>query len=377
VENDLPANGMAGRDSASRLQHLVVLRGLRVSVVKGLSLDLKNILVIRPRFLGDIILASGLAEAVKSILPEARVSFLAQAPFAEALRHDPTWDEILSFDFSRRNRPAYLFGFFRELRRRRFDAVLDLFGNPRTVQMSLLSGAKVRVGYRLRGRSWAYTHQAPPSSPALPSGRRPVTEAYLDQVRALGISPALPYRTRIHVTEDERAAALDLLRSQGWGGEKVVAVAPGASWPAKRWPAERFLEVGKQLLTKGVRPLFLFGPSEGTLKDFFRARWEKGFLKAEDRPLREVFALIASSASLLSNDAGPLHIGPAVGTPTLGIFGPGEPEIWFPYGAPHRALHRELPCSHCGLDECGRLDCMEALPTGEVLSRVLDLAGIG
>jgi len=263
------------------------------------------------------------------------------------------------------------------LRRRRFDIVLDLFGNPRTVQMSLLSGAKVRVGYRLRGRSWAYTHQAPPSSPALPSGRRPVTEAYLDQVRALGISPTLPYRTRIHVTEDERAAASDFLKSQGWGGEKVVAVASGASWPAKRWPAERFLEVGKQLLKKGVRPLFLFGPSEGTLKDFFRARWEKGFLKAEDRPLREVFALIASSAALLSNDAGPMHIGPAVGTPTLGIFGPGEPEIWFPYGAPHRVLHREIPCSHCGLDECGRLDCMNAIPTSEVLSRILDPAGIG
>jgi ADP-heptose:LPS heptosyltransferase len=340
-------------------------------------LEPRNILVLRPRFLGDVILATGLAETLKSALPGARVSFLTQAPFTEVLRHDPDWDEVLSFDASRRNNIPYLFRFIRDLRRRRFDAVLDLFGNPRTVQMALLSGAKVRVGYRLRGRSWAYTHVAPPSSPPLPSGRRPVTEAYLDQVRALGVVPTAPYRTRIVVTEGERQAARSFLRGQGWDGERVVCVAPGATWPAKRWHAERFLAVGKGLIEQGVRPLFVFGPSEGALKDFFRARWVKGFLKAEDRPLRELFALVEGSSALLSNDAGPMHVGPAVGTPTIGIFGPGEPEIWFPYGRPHEALHREIGCSHCGLDDCGRPDCMIALPSDAVLDRVLAAAQTG
>lgn len=336
----------------------------------------KNILVIRPRFLGDVILASGLAEVLKASHPGARVSFLAQAPFTEVLRHDDSWDDLITFDASRRNSIPYLFRFYRDLRRRRFDAVLDLFGNPRTVQMALFSGAKIRVGFRLRGRSWAYTRCAPPSSPSLPSGRRPVTEAYLDQVWALGMVPKTPYRTRIVVTEAEREEARRYLRGQGWKGGTIAAIAPGASWPAKRWPLEDFIETAEKLAGRGVSSLFLFGPSEAGILDGFRARWRQGWMKAEDRSLREVVALVAVSNVLLSNDAGPMHIGPAVGTPTLGLFGPGEPEIWFPYAKPHEALVREMTCSHCGLDECARMDCMAAIRPPEVLERMDLMIGV-
>lgn len=333
----------------------------------------QNILVIRPRFLGDVILATGMAGVLKDAFPGVRVTLLAQAPFTEVLRHHPDWDGWIPFDASRGGNPLYLLRFFRDLRRGRFDTVLDLFGNPRTVQMALFSGARIRVGYRLKGRSWVYTHLAAPSSLPLPSGRRPVTEAYLDQIRVLGAMPGAPYRTGLRVTEAEREAARAFLAGQGWGGEPVAAVAPGASWPAKRWHGEKFIAVATSLLEKGVRPMFIFGPAEAPLKDYFRARWVRGFLKAEDLPLRMLFALVAESKVLLSNDSGPMHVGPAVGTPTLGIFGPGEPEIWFPYPPPHAAMHREISCSHCGLDDCGRLDCMTALQPEAVLDRLLTM----
>jgi ADP-heptose:LPS heptosyltransferase len=76
--------------------------------------------------------------------------------------------------------------------------------------------------------------------------------------------------------------------------------------------------------------------------------------------------LIALSDLLVSNDAGPMHIGPAVGTPTVGIFGPGEPEIWFPYGPPHQAAYREIHCSHCRRDVCPQVECMDLLAVDDV-----------
>jgi ADP-heptose:LPS heptosyltransferase len=334
---------------------------------------LKNLLIIRPRFLGDVVLATGLASVIKSARPDVKVSFLSQAPFTEIFRHDPDWDDVITFDATRGNQIGYLYRFYRDLRRRKFDVVLDLFGNPRTVQMALLSGAGTRVGYRLKGRSWAYTCLAPPSSPPLPSGRRSVGEAYLDQVRALGIDVTTPYRTRIRVTDEEKNSARVYLKGQGGGEGRVVCIAPGASWPAKKWHSEKFVDIAGRLLKRGIQPLILFGPKESETRDYFRARWKKGWMKADARPIRELCALISVSDALLSNDAGPMHIGPAVETPTLGLFGPGEPEIWFPYGSPNAYLHHEVGCSHCGLDECGKRDCMEAITPQEVMGRLLPM----
>lgn len=149
----------------------------------------KKILIVRPRFLGDIILATGLPDVLHRENPSMEVWFLAEKSYAEALQDHPGVVGILPFDVQLKNNPIYLWKFFRRLRSLGFDAVLDLFCNPRTALLTLFSKAPLRVGFNMRGRSWAYNLLAPPSSPALVSGRRPVTEAYLDQVRVLGVPP--------------------------------------------------------------------------------------------------------------------------------------------------------------------------------------------
>src|SRR5260221_5198204 len=150
--------------------------------------DLKKILILRPRFLGDLILATGLADVIHRDQPATEVWYLTESGYSETLDHHPQVAGVISFDAKRKNNPFYLLEFYRNLRKQKFDVVLDLFGNPRTAQMSLLSGAPVRVGFEAKGRSWAYNVIAQRSSDPLSSGRRPVIEAYLDQLKALGIS---------------------------------------------------------------------------------------------------------------------------------------------------------------------------------------------
>jgi lipopolysaccharide heptosyltransferase II len=338
--------------------------------------SLNKVLIVRPRFLGDLILATGLINSFHQQDSKTEVWFLTEKTYAEALEHHPGVAGVLSLDTQHKNNPFYLWKFYREIRSQKFNVVLDLFCNPRTAQMTFFSGAPVRVGFEMRGRSWAYNVLAPPSSRSLPSGRRLVTEAYLDQVRALGIHPSTAYQTSLTVTDEEKAHVRKLFeRAQIQQGEKVVAISPGASWPAKRWPLERFIELGFWLKREGMRPLYLFGPKEADLLEEFEAHMDKDWLFINQPNIRGLMAFIEAADALVANDSGPMHVGPAVGTPTLGIFGPGEPEIWFPYANPHQIAYAEIGCSHCGLDYCNLMACMDHLETKEIARKVLTLIG--
>ncbi len=333
-----------------------------------------KVLILRPRFLGDMVLATGLASVLKENWPGVQVCFLAEAPYAQALEHHPDLDEVIVFDPARKNNLGYLWNFYSQLRSRKFDVTLDLFGNPRTAQMSFFSGAKTRIGFDLRGRTWAYTKLAPPSSPPDASGRRPVTEAYLDQARALGAKVGAPYRTFLKVSDAEKNYARKLLdRARLNPGEKLAVLSPGASWPAKHWQLEKFVELGARLKAAGFRILAIFGPKEKQLVEEFKDRMDKDWILIEQPSLRGLMAFVEAADVLIANDAGPMHVGPAVGTPTLGIFGPGVPEVWFPYERPHRFFYAPVPCGDCGLDACGLMACMKALTAQDAAQLVLDM----
>jgi ADP-heptose:LPS heptosyltransferase len=333
-----------------------------------------KVLVLRPRFLGDVILATGLAEAVHDSHPLAEVWFLVEDTFAEILNHQPYVRGVLAMDSKRKDDLFYFLGLLKKIRDQKFDIILDLFGNPRTTQMAFFSGAAKRVGFERRGRSWAYNVIAKPSSDPMPSGRRTVIDTYLDQLRAAGLGNGRSYKTLLQVSEDEKAHAKRLLeRIRLKAGEKLAVLAPGASWPAKHWPLERFLELGYHLQGQGVRPLYVFGPKDEEWAQAFEPQMNKDWIYVNQPSLRGLMAFIEAADVLISNDAGPMHVGPAVGTPTLSIFGPGEPEIWFPYPKPHGVAYAEVPCSHCGLDHCPLMACMDRLDARQVADRVLGM----
>ncbi len=337
----------------------------------------QKILIIRPRFLGDLILATGLVEVIKSAQSQAEVWFLAETAYSEALSHHPGIAGIVPFDAKKKNNFFYLTGFYKKLRDQKFDIALDLFGNPRSAQITFWSGAKTRVGFDLRGRKWAYNVIAPPSSAPLPSGRRRVTEAYLDQVRALGIATPAPYRTSLQVSDDEKNYVRKLFDRAGIvPGDKVAVLTPGASWPAKKWPLDNFIELGFMLQARKVRPIYIFGPKEDALAKEFEGRMNKDWIYLNQPSLRGLMAFIEAADVLVSNDSGPMHVGPAVGTPTLGLFGPGEPEVWFPYSGPHQVLYSEVPCGHCGLDSCPWMTCMDRLTSVEAAKKAIDLMAL-
>ena len=340
---------------------------------------MNRVLLTRMKFIGDIVLTTPVIRSLRTALPHAYIAYLGDRNAVSLLEHNPFLNEIISYDFSRPTmqeqwRVAWL------LRRRKFDVVIDLFGNPRSALLSYLSGAQVRVGPDRKGRGRFYTLRV------RDDGKPKTSIAFHNQsLTAIGIQPST-VTTELFLTTGEREQAwkaLNILLSGGVsarGSTPIVCLHPGATWPAKKWLPERFAELADRLhVDHGVRVVLTGGPGDAdTVAEVCRyartAPCPVGLL-----PLRQLAALLSHCSAVVSNDAGPMHIAVAVGTPTIGIFGPGEESIWFPYPRErgHRALRMDVPCHPCHLDICNRrgeefMECMKLLLVDDVVKAVAE-----
>lgn len=345
------------------------------------NFQFRRILITRMKFIGDILLTTPMIRSVRSAHPDAYIAYLGEKNAVSLLEHNPYLDEIIGFNFSRstileQSRVALL------LRRRKFDLVIDLFGNPRTALLTYLSGARVRIGLNRPWRGKSYTVRI-----ADDGRQRSAIEFHSRFGEAVGMPPATP-KTEIVLTDQERAAAETLLRDvAGSAGRDpsrpLVGVHPGATWPAKRWPADRFAGVADRLASElGACVIVTAGPDEDDTTRSLASHAKMKPIMLPVMSLRLLAAVISLCNAYISNDAGPMHIAAAVGTPTIGLFGPGEENIWFPYAATdgHQALRKDVPCHPCHLDFCNRegegfMECMKRLMVNDVFEAVKSVLG--
>jgi lipopolysaccharide heptosyltransferase II len=339
--------------------------------------DIRRILLTRMKFIGDVVLTTPIIRSVRNAFPGAYIAYMGEKNAVSLLEHNPSLDEIIPFDFSRptmieQPRVAWL------LRRRKFDLAIDMFGNPRSALLTYLSGARIRIGPQRKGRGRLYTH------PVADDGTAKTAVAFHNQfLRAAGIEPTA-FRPEIFLTDEEKREAriylqwLDYEHAPLDLSRPIIGIHPGATWPAKRWLPERFGELADLLAAKlHAQILVTAGPNDD---DAVAAMLKHSFVSVKvlrNLPLRQLAAVLSHCAAYVANDNGTMHIAAAVGTPTIGLFGPGEENIWFPYSAEegHIALRRDVPCHPCHLDFCNRsgegyMECMKLLTTEDVLAAV-------
>lgn len=327
----------------------------------------KRILVSRIRQIGDVILTLPVLDALRANLPDAEIDYLAEEAPAQAAIGHPAIRRVLTL----RKWPGLPAQpqLLAALRRARYDAVIDLYGNPRSALLSSFTGAPVRVGPARRSRRRLYTHAIPSQDP-----KRSAIDYHLSALQAIGVpTPAPPRAPRIHLTEAERAQGAARLDQAAPPGVPRVGLHVGNRWAAKRWPEERFAALLRALSKLGARGVVLAGPGEEGLArrvaEGARGAGRTPVPVIAGLPLRGYFAVVASLDALVTNDGSPLHVGPAVQVPTVGILGPTVPEIWFPYAREdgHQLLCKAIWCRPCHRHECARLDCLEWIEVGEAL----------
>lgn len=335
------------------------------------------------KFIGDVVLTTPVIRRLRAHFPQAHIAYLGDAGAVPLLEGNPNLNEILPYDFSRPDwleQPRVMLA----LRRRKFDAFVDLFSNPRSALLAWASGAKIRIGKDVKGRGALYTHTIGDDG-----RRRTAIDFHFQYLEPLGITgaPSGPgdYRTEIVLTAEEKENAAAVLASQDVdGGKPIVALHPGATWPAKKWPKEYFIGlVGALAAMPGTQIVLTQGPKDALLTGEIAGRAEGKAVVLPLLPVRTLAAVLSLCRVYVANDSGPMHISVAVGTRTIGIFGPGEEDIWFPYVPPYRersaghvALRHNVPCHPCHLDYCNRsgggyMECMNGLSVKEVLEAVV------
>jgi lipopolysaccharide heptosyltransferase II len=324
-----------------------------------------KILVTRLRYLGDVILTTPAIAALKERYPGAEIHYLAERPYAEILEGNPCLSGIIGA--SRGN--AHALDTVIKLRKSRFVAAIDLFYNPRSALTLFLSGIPVRAGGSRRLRRRLYTMLF-----SVPAGTRSAVMHHAEALRIFDVEPreTLP---RVYLSVQERAAGRVLLeRTLGiTEKERAIAVHPGGTWPAKRWLPEAFGRLALLVRERlGAKTVLIAGPGEERIAETTRAAAGEA---AEVLPLsgvRSVASVIASCGAAVANDGGILHLAVALGRPTVGVFGPTEPDIWFPYEGkgPFSLVTHRAACAPCHRHRCESLECLASITPEEVFERL-------
>lgn len=185
-----------------------------------------------------------------------------------------------------------------------------------------------------------------------------------------GLHRSVQYMRLVGVAVAEGAALfprLDVPRTSHEG--RVVGVFPGGNAPSRRWEPDRFAELVRRLAKRGQRVVVFGGPTERQLTA--RVAGDAAVDLGGRTDLAQLAAGIASCDLLVTNDTGPLHLAAAVGTPTVSLWGAGDPMVTGPLGAGHRLLrHPELDCVPCTKNDCplavDRYRCLTVITVDDV-----------
>ena len=297
----------------------------------------KNILIIKPSSLGDIVLALPVLSALRRNFPDATISWLIRPEFAQLLSNHPDLTEVVLFDrkllgkaWYKPRALAYLLSLIRRLRRSKFDAVIDLQGLFRTASLAWLSGCKERFGMT-DSREFAhvfYTHKVPQDRDCIH-----VVDYCLKLIRAVGASDIA-----VEFVLPQSAADADsisrLLNNNGISVDNYAVFIPGSAHSDKCWPVERFAVLADKISSQ-------FGLSivaTGTADEASTVERLKSLANvplsnvAGLTSLGELTALLRATRLVVSNDTGPGHIAAALAVPLVMIFGRSNPARVAPYG---------------------------------------------
>ena len=327
---------------------------------------MRNILIIKLRYIGDVLLATLTVRAIKAARPDVRVTMMVNRGTEDVLSGNPDIDEIVILDKSSLAAQVRLIA---GLRRRRFDTVIDLTDGDRAAFLSWISGAPVRIGFndehRWRGRFYTQVVQSA-------RGVQHRIDRDLEALKPMSIQ-AGSKDPQLWLTPEEANSADELLDQLGvQRSQSIVILQPGARYWFKAWPPERFAELADRLTSQyGCQVLIGGSRQEGDLAQQIRQMAKSRPIIMAGRTTIKQFAAIAKKSALfVGNDSGAMHIASAVGTPVVALFGPSSPVEWGPRGGATEVIYKGLDCRTCFHPTCprGEQNCMKLFAVDEVMS---------
>ncbi|MEO5989079.1 MAG: glycosyltransferase family 9 protein [Candidatus Eisenbacteria bacterium] len=325
------------------------------------------VVAIRPRAMGDVVLATPAFRSLALGAPDADLHVVTDARFAPLVEGLPWVKHVWRIERTNVSTRDIVAG----LRRRRVRTAVDFFGNIRSAVIARASGARSVFGYELRGRKHLYTTTVPREIRFGEDHREHASAVHVRLALAAG-GATTTLTPELAVNESSVLEARRLLATAGvTEPSNTVGLVAAGSWTTKMWPLSHSAVLARRLMSAGFVVLILAGPGEEQVT----ARLEgmvPGVRVLPSCDVAELAAVIRALRAVVGTDSGPRHLAAAWGVPSFAWFGPTHPDTWNPPGAIHGYWRTALPCRSCDRTACPHWNCLPGLSPQEGARLVMD-----
>ena len=340
-----------------------IVQRIRYRQVLPVDFNPRRILVVKLDHLGDMLLATPVFSNLRSAYPHAKIHALVGRIGAHVLQNHSDVNKIIRYDarfFCRSGRPMqlrYASRLFRSLRLNKYDLLIELRGDWLTVLFALLKStlyrfdlASLQTENKLGIFAFTGPHEIDRNLDVLRSARIPTPHN----------APA--FRTSL---ADQQWIDEFLSRAKIANDRPLIAIHPGSPVKLKRWRTERFAAVADWLVAnRGAQILFVGVESEASVVASVQKYMRRESTSVAGKTnLSRLAGILGRCELFIGNDSGPMHLAAAVGTQTIGLYGPGNPGRFGPLGAHSHTIRRMPNCPPCLDTSCkfGGEGCMKEI----------------
>lgn len=337
-------------------------------------IDKKNIdriLVVQFYQIGDVLLSTPLIRSLRKNFPNAQIDFCVDKFPGKIIANNPYINNIF-INPARSEGLLKRLAFYSSLRKNRYNLVIDLLGTNGTAALTILSGAKYRIGWNLRIRKLAYNFIAPRIGDCYSALAKLSLLNFLD-INESDCKPEI-----FPDSEDKSKIDSFFIENKINSSDFIVTISPYSRREARRWIPEYYAELADLLVDKfNAKIIFQYGPGELEYINSITSKMKYEPLLDPNTNLMELAILLRRSNLFIGNDNGPKHMAVAMGTPTITIYGPTDPINWeMPNTDKHLYIQsHSVDCIKCGKRICpfeddNKMKCMKTIEPKKVLNLI-------
>lgn len=327
---------------------------------------INKILLIRLRRIGDITMTTPALRVLRKSFPDAHLSYVVEQPYQNLVEGNPDLDQV--YVVPKKQKTKDFLQFCRDLRKNKYDVVLDFHGGPRASWMTFLTKARLKIGYKIKYRHFIYDISLPRSPK---NGYYHSVENHLNLVKALGVSVATaPDLFLPSANEAEIRKISKFIDDQGLADSRRVILHIVAGNQFRNWGEDNIIKLTTLLSRLPTVKTILIGAEEdkGAAKTILE-RGPSGLLSLVGQlNLRELRELILKASLFVGPDSGPMHIAASTSTPIIAYFGPNLPAYNSPWKSEFLVVEKKLDCRPCPQRHCLYKDfrCLRTISPEEV-----------